>query len=434
MNLDDLFLIFYEKIKLTSAQRQDAITKHSSVCKKLHEYYYPDVSYNGSTKLLIGSYGKKTNIRPPRDVDALFIMPPEKFDQYDDNQSNGQSQLLQDIKGILSQKFTTTEKIKAWGKVVLVKFSDGTHDVELLPAWEREDGTFTIPNSENGGSWENWDPRAGIKRIKDSDQKTGKTKKLIRMIKKWSENCSAEIKSYQVEDIVIDFFELNVLSEDFFHFIVKEFFEFFLGKTSADGIKSHLTTALSRATKALDFVENGDLEKAADEYKKIFGDDFPGYKKAGITVGFNDELKKLLKMYPSEKEEFLDKDYGINTNINPNYDVKIDAMVRQDGFRPRLLSNFIVNRLFLKKQKALNFTILKNSVPAPFQVMWKVRNFGEEARASSDLRGEITLDKGNNQKQETTKYLGEHYVECYVIKDNNCVAFDRILVPIGTGY
>mgnify|MGYP001580339203 CR=1 FL=1 len=434
MNIDDLFLKFCKKIKLTSTQRQDAITKHSSVCKKLHDRYYPDVAYDGSTKLLIGSYGKKTNIRPPRDVDALFIMPPEKFDQYDDNQSNGQSQLLQDVKGVLSEKFTTTEKIKAWGKVVLVKFSDGTHDVELLPAWELEDGTFTIPSSENGGSWENWNPRAGIKRIKDSDAKTGKTKKLIRMGKKWSENCSAEIKSYQIEDTVVDFFELRTSSEDFFHFIVKDFFEFFLSKTFDDDLKSHLNTGLSRATKAFDFVENGDLEKAANEYKKIFGDDFPGYKKASITFGFNEELQTLLKSFPSEKEEFLHKDYGVSINLDPSYSVKIDAMVQQDGFRPRLLSNFIVNHLFLKKQKRLTFRILKNSVPEPFQIMWKVRNFGDEARTSSDLRGEITPDQGLNQKLESTKYLGEHYVECYVIKDNVCVAFDRILVPIGGTY
>ena len=98
MSIQKQFEQFYENIKLTSSQREDAKKKYNGVCKKLHDHYYPDSEYNGSTKLLIGSYGKRTNIRPPRDVDVLFIMPDDKFDQYDDNESNGQSQLLQDIK------------------------------------------------------------------------------------------------------------------------------------------------------------------------------------------------------------------------------------------------------------------------------------------------------------------------------------------------
>jgi len=56
---------FVSNIRLTSAQIEDAKKKYNGVCKKLHNHYYPDSEYNGSTKLLIGSYGKRTNIRPP---------------------------------------------------------------------------------------------------------------------------------------------------------------------------------------------------------------------------------------------------------------------------------------------------------------------------------------------------------------------------------
>jgi len=80
MTMQEQFLKFYENIKLTSAQREDAKTKYTGVCKKLHDHYYSDAEYDGSTKLLIGSYGKQTHIRPARDVDVIFIMPPEKFE------------------------------------------------------------------------------------------------------------------------------------------------------------------------------------------------------------------------------------------------------------------------------------------------------------------------------------------------------------------
>lgn len=205
MSVNGQFLQFYENIKLTPSQREDAITKHAGVCRKLHDYYYPTIEYNGDTKLLIGSYGKHTHIRPARDIDVIFMLPPEKFEKYNDNQSNSQSQLLQDIKNILEEKYPNTP-IKAFGKVVVLEFADTKHNVELLPAWENEDGTFTIPNSESGGYWEQWDPRSEIQRIKDSDFKTGKTKSLIRIIKKWSENCTIKLKSYEIENKVLDFF------------------------------------------------------------------------------------------------------------------------------------------------------------------------------------------------------------------------------------
>lgn len=62
-----------------------------------------------------------------------------------------------------------------------------------------------------------------------------------------------------------------------------------------------------------------------------------------------------------------------------------------------------------------------------------MRNFGDEAKNAGDLRGEISDDIGSSKK-EHTKYMGEHYVECFIIKDNKCVAEDKILVPIGNNY
>lgn len=274
MDIQQQFEKFYDNIKLTSSQRADAKKKYDGVCGKLHENYYSDIEYSGSTKLLIGSYGKQTHIRPARDIDVIFIMPPEKFEQYNDNQSNGQSQLLQDIKKILEKKYPDTP-IRAFGKVVVLEFSDTQHNVELLPAWENGDKTFTIPNSENGGSWETWDPRSEIQKIKDSDIETGKTKSLIRMIKKWSEKCSAKIKSHEIEDKVLDFFSSYNLEDQFYPILVRDFFESFHDSADDEDLKSHLNTAHNRAKNACDFEKEDKIDKATDEWKKIFGDDFP---------------------------------------------------------------------------------------------------------------------------------------------------------------
>ena len=432
MNVNDQFLKFYENIKLTPAQRDDAVTKHTGVCKKLHDYYYPNVEYNGSTKLLIGSYAKHTHIRPARDIDVIFIMPPEKFEQYDDNQSNCQSQLLQDIKAILVEKYPNTP-IRADEKVVVLEFADTKHDVELLPAWENDDGTFRIPNSVNGGSWENWNPRLEILKISNSDEATGKTRALIRMVKKWSENCSAKIKSYKIENGVIDFFTTVDHGLDY-PVLVKNFFGYLYSATADENLRSYLSTAFNRAKKACEFEDNNKMEDAVAEWQKVFGDDFYITLEKGVVDGTADKIQKLYLVYPSSKEEYLEKKYGIKTSLNPAYSLKIDAEVQQNGFRNNFLSNFILSRLPLLKNKKLTFKVTKNTVPTPFEMKWKVRNFGTEAKDADDLRGEISDDFGSAEKKENTRYMGEHYVECYIIKSNVCVASDRILVPIGRDY
>jgi len=433
MNVNDQFLKFYENIKLTPAQRDDAVAKHTGVCKKLHDYYYPDSEYNGSTKLLIGSYAKHTHIRPARDIDVIFIMPPEKFEQYNDNRSNCQSQLLQDIKAILAVKYPNTP-IRADEKVVVLEFLDTKHDVELLPAWENDDGTFRIPNSVNGGSWENWNPRSEILKISDSDEATGKTRALIRMVKKWSENCSAKIKSFKIEDAVVDYFNIHADYTLDYPVSVRNFFEYFHASTIDENLKSHLSTALNRAKKACDFEIEDKLDDAVAEWQKVFGDDFYVTLEKGVTDGTDDKIQKLYIVYPSDKEEYLDKTYGIRTALNPTYRVKIDAEVQQNGFRNNFLSNFILKHLPLLKNKKLIFKVTKSNVPTPFEIKWKVRNFGSEAKDANDLRGEISDDLGLAEKKEHTKYMGEHYVECYIVKGDVCVASDRILVPIGRDY
>lgn len=116
--MKDEFKSFCEKIRLTDAQEEDAKTKYNGVCKKLHDSYYTD-SYTGSTKLLLGSYKTKTNVRPlseDQDVDVLFKIPEETFKKFYQYQSNGQSALLQEIRNFLNEKFSTTEEIRAWGE------------------------------------------------------------------------------------------------------------------------------------------------------------------------------------------------------------------------------------------------------------------------------------------------------------------------------
>lgn len=445
------FNTFLNNVLLTDNQKEDAKTKIKSVCEVVHAKYYPTLAYDGSTKLLIGSYGKHTNIRPPKDIDIIFRMPESEFTRLDGLSGNKQSQLLQEVRGLLTDKFTTTEEIRAFGKVIVINFSEGTHIVELLPAWQLPSGAYKIPNTENGGSWDTWDPLVEFRNIDESQKATQCTRPLIRMLKAWVRNCGVPLKSFILEILVVDYLKQKFNSQVSVGYpeLALGFFEYMKIKKNSSVLSlatgtsislgeewfSRADSASSRAEKAIAYAEDEKMRDASLEWQKIFGDDFPLSEDVSKTFADPLETKiiELTKTYPSAKEEYV-TDYGISVALTNRHRVVIDAEVTQDGFRTALLSAFVQKRYPLKKGKKLKFRITDINVPSPYSVMWKVRNFGDDAQRADGLRGEITHDYGAHMKEEHTLYHGEHYVECYVIKESICVAIGRILVPIGTNY
>ena len=279
--MDKNFTTFIENITLTQAQSDDAKKKYTGVCEKLYDAYYTG-DYDEGKKYLFGSYKTKTNVRPltsDQDVDVLFKIPQETFDKYEAYESNGQEALLQEVRDILKEKYTTTDKIKAWGKVVLVNFSEGHHNVELLPALELEDNTFKIPNTENGGSWDIFDPRKEVDLFNESNSDTnGLTRDLAKMLKAWAHNTtSMSYKSCDRMDDIITFLSENYSSgkeETSYSKIVFDYYDY-MSNHCDEELKSYIDTALGRARKALEYEDNDQPKEASEEWRKIFGDEFP---------------------------------------------------------------------------------------------------------------------------------------------------------------
>lgn len=416
--MDAHFEEMLRRLRLTEKQRKDARTKYTTVAKLLHNEFY-STEYNGSTKLLIGSYGKRTNIRPPGDVDLLFKIPAEVYDQY----QNSPGALLQRVRSVIGKHYTTTEKISAWGKVVLVKFSDGKHDVELLPAFEVGD-VFMIPNTEEGGSWESFDARADINVVKDSHAATGgKTRPLIKVIKRWrAQTKTVKVKAFQIEQYSADFLETYDYEEASWSQLVADFFLWM--STVHDDDATQIQTAITRANKALEHEEAGKNKEACDEWRKVFGNrTFPAYSADLSTVS------SLAKQFAAAGEEFIEDMFPVR--INPSYSVRIHATVSGKGFRQHAVQEFL--RRFPRFLKEMTLTFQANTtVPGDSTLFWKVRNFGETAQSLGQLRGEIREGVGLVKHDETTRYMGDHYVECYVVKDGICVAKTLQFVPIGS--
>lgn len=110
------------------------------------------------------------------------------------------------------------------------------------------------------------------------------------------------------------------------------------------------------------------------------------------------------------------------------YDASIKATAKADGFTEHALQFFIDKFRWLPHHFSITFTCNHN-VPGPVEYYWKVKNVGKTAEKRNCIRGQVV--KRSKTITENTNFYGPHYVECYVVKDGECVARARISVPIG---
>lgn len=120
MNREKTFSNLYTTIHLDNTSDYDSAIKN--ITKKLNESYYADTIDNFDKEIehcyVVGSIGRGTAIKQVSDVDMLFVLPKEVFERFDQYANNGQSALLQDVKGYLVERYPRTE-IKAMVKQLL---------------------------------------------------------------------------------------------------------------------------------------------------------------------------------------------------------------------------------------------------------------------------------------------------------------------------
>lgn len=424
--MDEHFELLHDRLKLTPKQRKDVKKKYDGVSKSLYGEFY-EGEYDSRTRLIIGSHGKKTETRHPvGDVDLIFKISKADLDRYQAYESNGPSALLQRARTQLKKTYPNTTEIKSWGKVVLVPFGDGQHDVEVLPCYENEDGTFTVPNSEDDGSWDAFDPREEMRNIAESQKLTGLTRRMIKMLKSWRRKSNVEIKSYQIEFFCVSFLSTEYDASKSWSQLIEEFFVW-LEFQSTDYDESALTKVISaknRTNKARGYELDEKYTDACLEWRKVFGQQFPLYDEALATV------RKLEAAYPIDGEEFIHDRFPVR--IKKDISLKIVSMLKREGFRDYdgFKNFFQSGHRLIPFQASLEFKV-RSDLGKTANYYWKIRNFNEEARDAGDLRGEIIKDENKLRRTETSKYTGTHYIDCYAVVAGEVVAIARRFVPIG---
>ena len=173
------------------------------------------------------------------------------------------------------------------------------------------------------------------------------------------------------------------------------------------------------------FKEDCTKEDALQAWYGFFNHDFWNEQ---VTENSSYSAKLVLKSVRSfvDTEQFIEDLYPVNCS----YQCKVSCLVIGDGWRPTPLPEFLK---ILKRYLPHNFEIRckmeSTNCPQPYKILWKVKNVGPEAERRNQVRGQIE-EKGNSIV-EHSNFFGNHYIECYIVKNGVCVARTRINVPIG---
>ena len=155
-------------------------------------------------------------------------------------------------------------------------------------------------------------------------------------------------------------------------------------------------------------------------WQGVFGTDFgmDVVKMMGKSMEATSEQR-------ASREQFLtDPEFNIEVPASLPYRVMVQCLVLpKPGFRHGDLKKL----RHVDKNRTLKFSVQSCSVPSEYTIYWKVRNHGAAAHRAEDLRGEIYI---GDERNEPTRYPGQHWVECYIVKDRRVWARERYVVRI----
>jgi hypothetical protein len=423
--------LFEQFRKNLAVKNADEISKsYRQITEKLNGKYYDSESTTLHCRQ-VGSYGRRTAVHGVSDLDMAFVLPWSVYERFQKYENNKQSSLLGEIRLALKERFPN-HTVRAQQQVVSVDFTD--YVVEVLPAFQHDDGSYTYPDANDGGSWKRCNPVAEIDEINRLNQdKNHNLKRLCKMVRAWKNDHGVPMKGMLIDTLCYQFFKSTTdydeesysaygeMSRDFFAYLVEIDEDKEQWRVPGSGsIVSKSGRFHPKAKKALRRLQEAldDSDISHERWSTVFGEHFPKYveqeKQQAITEG---RVKNT--------EQFI----GQKFSLDIQYNLRIDCSVKNEGDRLRnLMSRVMTYRI--PKERELTFWVAETDVPHPYKIYWKVKNVGPEAITRDMIRGDIRMDSGPHQITERSSFQGDHYVECFAVKENVCVARSRIVVPI----
>jgi len=217
--------------ELAVRKRDSIALRYARITKRLNLDYWNSESevYHS---FYIGSYGRGTAIGLTSDVDMLFRLPYETYERYNAYATNGQAALLQEVRATLKKTYSVTD-VGSDGSVIVVPFDDAI-TFEVLPAFRNDDDSYTIPNSNAGGSWKRTNPKPEIDEIASMDEASnGNLKNICKMTRAWKATWDVPISGLLIDTLAYSFirgWQYRDKSYVYYDWMSRDFFDYLAGQ------------------------------------------------------------------------------------------------------------------------------------------------------------------------------------------------------------
>lgn len=407
-------LIDYAKsLAIQDEESAKWVNRIQRINNKLSEKYY-DEDTDGT--IIVGSVGRLTAITKTSDYDVLYVLPNAVFTRFDNYSDNGQSALLQEIKAVVQETYSSTQ-VRGDGQVVVITFGDGV--IELVPAFEQTDGSFKYPDSNDGGKWKITKPIREIAAA--TSAKDGSLEiysYLCYLARKWKNHTGFAFKGLLIDTLVLDYLNSDsTYPEKSEEELLKGLYAYLAAE---DKERSYWLALGSNQQISND--DNGKFVYKATQALKKFTDDVDLSSVMQELFGYKETENRVLQ------EEFAEEKFTIDIQ----YNMTLDCEITQEGYVMKRLSEYLMSKLKIKGNKTLKFKMVNTNIPAdlPVSYWWKVRNLGPESKGRE--RGKIF--QGSKSQVERSSFNGEHYVECFAVLEDTIIARSRVDVPIDLTY
>jgi hypothetical protein len=384
--------------------------------------------------LQIGSYPRFTAVTPLHDLDVLYILGEWSPAAHNPDRA------LAKLRKAIADEFKNPTK---WRVVlslqthsVTVQFLEGQDEkfsVDVVPAYVNGRNSFggatymvpeiirqnhkarvqryqEIAKSAQQMQWIKSDPRGYIEVAKLTNSANADFRKAVKFVKAWHYSCKDEfdckLKSFHIEQLITAYFQKR--GADIFGAI----FQFFV----------ELPDSINKARIA----DRADPSKFIDEYvnhidkmdKQFLVEARDCFLAALEEFDAKDEPSQLLTACQRKRQSATEAylfDQGIPVLTEDPLTIEARVLQRDGGFRAFLLDAVGL----IDVDRKIEFR-LHGKTPNADVFKWKVKNSDDSVQP----RGEITDDHTMNDP-EHSKFRGEHYVECYAIRNGICVAKAR---------
>lgn len=226
MSISTWFDTFNTNLLMSSKTISDIFYRYKRITKQLNKDFWGSES-DTLHCLYIGSYGRGTEIHTS-DIDVLMQLPYTTYIQFTNYKGNGQSALLQAVKTSIEKTYYPTY-MRADGQVVKLDFTDKIN-FEIVPAFINNNGSFTYPDTNNGGSWKITDPKSEMNEMTAANNIWNKNlKKLCRMARAWKETWNVPIGGLLIDTLAYNFlknYEHKAKSTLYFDCMSRDFFAY----------------------------------------------------------------------------------------------------------------------------------------------------------------------------------------------------------------